>query len=223
MANALFSCDLIICVFARKTLNRGGVKTPKVSYDGEEHKKNSLHKSKDNKPTKKQKLLRGGKPSSSQRRLLACVPRSDVMEEDRKRSYLGSEAADHNIAGSGCGEHTLERSNADQKIDQEKWNYADRRLAANERYVDCRWFSDNAPGRNSFKDSSMTRRRKSESDVDINVESINQKLLEEETLKGNDKKTSEKDKNAMGKGTECETCQRLLNDDKHDRVICTAL
>ena len=213
----------MIYISARKTLNNRKVKTPKVSYEEERSEEDMLYKSKDFKSTKRQKFLRGGKPSSSQRRLLACIPLSDITEENRKRSYLESEAADDIIAGSDIGRKAKSKkgNSADQETEKEKWKHKDKRLA-NERYVDSRWFSDNANRRNSFKDLSAARRSKSESDIDLNTESTDQNLLEEEMSKGNVKKESEKDRHLLRNQTPCEMCQRLLNDVRSNRIICTA-
>lgn len=186
---------------------------------------NPSHKLRNNKQTKRQKILRGGKSSPSQQRLLACVPPRDVRDENCTHRHFGDEAADQKVAGSdiACREQSLKSSNVDQEIAREKWNYTDKRLA-NERHVDSRWVSDNGSGRNSFEDSLITRRSKSESDVDINAESTDRNLLEEEAFKRNDTRQREKDKYMTDKQTDCEACQRLLNDgDKDNSVICTAL
>lgn len=208
-----FSSDLIICIFVRKTLNNGRVKTPKVRNDDKKHEEKPLHKLRDNKQTKRQKLLRGGKSSPSQQRLLACVPQGNVTEENRMRRHFGDEAADHKVPGSDCREQNLKGRNVDQEIERGKSNNVDRR-----------WLSENAPRRNSFDDSLITRRRKSESDIEINTESSDHNLLEEEAFKRNDKRQREKDKYMTDKKTDCEACQRLLNGgDKDNKVVCTAL
>ena len=138
------------------------------------------------------------------------------------RRNLENEAADHcTTAGSNVsrGNKSLRHKNADQEIAGEKRSYSDKRLV-NDRDVHCRCFSDNTPHRNSFKDSSATKRSKSESEVDIEEESADQQFFVDETLNWNhvDKRQSEKE-NENG----CEKCQRFCNGNTDNRVICTAL
>ena len=84
--------------------------------------------------------------------------------------------------------------------------------------------SDDTPRRNSFDDSLIIRRRKSESDVDINTVSTDLNLLEEQTFKRDDTRQREKDKYMTDNETDCEACQRRFNDgDKDNKVTCTAL
>lgn len=189
-------------------------KTPKVSYEEENNKVNMLHKQKDFKATKKQKFLRGGKPSSSQRRLLACVPPNDVTEN----KDVEGEAADCNITGSDIGRktHVMMGSEADREIDQEKWNDREKRCT-NERYVDSRCLSDHTPRRSSNTDTLETGRRKSESDIDFKTELLDQHLSEEE-----DQKEGELETDLLHNKTPCETCQLLVNDEQNNRIICTA-
>lgn len=153
-----------------------------------------------------------------------CIPRSDVTEENGRRRHFGGEAADHKVAGSNIGsrEQSVKGIKADQEVEREKLNYADKRLT-NERHVECWRLGDNAVRSNSFDDSLMTGGRLSESDVDIDTESTDQNLLEEKEFRRNDKIQSEKEKYSTDKQNNCETCQGLLNDDKHNRVLCTAL
>ena len=192
--------------------------------DGEKNEENPLHKSEDNKQTKTLKLFRGENPSPSQQRLLACVLQGDVKDKNRKRIHLGGEAAGHKGAGSGNGlrEKNLNGSNADQEIVRGKWNNTDERLA-NDVNVDNRCVSDNTHRRNSLDDSLIMRKRKSESVVDINIESSDQNLWNEGEFKRNGKRQREKDKYITDKQTDCEACKRLLNDDEQNSVECTAL
>ena len=213
---------LIIRVFASKTLNNGSAKTPKASNDDEKHRENSVQKETDTKQTKRQRLLqRGGESSPSQQRILMCIPRSEVTDENGRRRHFGDEAADYKVAGSDtdCREQGVKDINADQEVKRKNLNCTDKRLT-NERYVDCSRLSENAVQRNSFDESLVTR---SESDFDINTESTDQNLLEEEAFRISDKRESEEEKCGTDTKNNCETCQGLLNEDKHNRVICTAL
>lgn len=173
-----------------------------------------LHNQRDFKATKKQKLLRGGKPSASQRRLLACVPPSDITED----KDLEGKATDRIITGPDIGRetHVMMGGKANREIDQEKWNDGEKRRA-NEKYFDGRCFSDHAPWRNSNLDTLETRRRKSESDIEFKTALLDQHLSEEE-----DKKEGEQVTDLLHNKTPCETCQLLLNDEQNNRVICTA-
>ena len=214
---------LITLVFARKTLNNGSAKTPKASYDDEKHRENSVQKSTDIKLTKRQRLLhRGGKLSPTQQRLLLmCIPQSDITEENGKHRHFGREAADYKVADSDIGnrEQTVRDINADQEVEREKLNSTDKRLT-NERYVECRRLSENAGRRNSFDESFRTR---SESEFAINTESTHEDMLEEKPFRGSDEIQSEEEKCGTDTQNNCETCKGLSNDDKHNRVICTAL
>ena len=208
--------------FARKTLNNGSAKTSKASYEDEKHRENSVQKSTDIKLTKRQRLLqRGGKSSPTQQRLLICIPHSEVTEENGKHRHFGGEAADYKVADSDIGnrDQGAEDMNADQEVERKKLNGTDKRLP-NERYIECRRLSENAVRRNSFDESLMTR---SDSEFATNTESTNQDLLEEEPFRRSDKIQSEEENCRMDTQNNCETCKGLLNDDKHNRVICTSL
>lgn len=175
--------------FPRKTLNNWPKgKTQKVSYEEENSKENIFCKQKDFKATKRQKFLRGEKPISSQRRLPTCVPLSDVME-------------DKDLEGAGL------------EIGKEKLNDTEKRRA----HVDSRCFSDHTPRRNSITDTLQTSRRKSDSDIDLKTELMDQHLSE-----GVDQKEGEQDAQLLHNKTPCETCQLLLSDEQNNRVICTA-
>ena len=217
-------CDLIVCLFARKTLNSGGVKAQRDSCDDEQYKENQLNYSRssdsdNHKPNKRQKFVRGRKPSSSQRRLLLCVTPGNITEEKRVRRNLGTMEADQSVMGSNINswEQGLQRENTENEIEGDESSYADKRLV-NERDINCRCFSDNEPQKNSEKDSSTTKRIKSESDVDIDEELAEQKLLLDETSTWIDIKQT---KNETRNG--CETCNRFCNGEKDNRVVCTAL
>lgn len=208
--------------FARKALNNGSVKTPKTSYDDEKHRENSVQKSTDIKLTKRQRLLqRGGKSSPTQQRLLMCIPQSDVTEEHGKHRHFGSEAADYKVADSNIGnrDQGVKDMNADHGVEREKLNGSDK-IPTNERYVECRQLSENAVRRDSFDESLMTR---SDSEFAINTESTDQDLLEEEPFRRSDKIPREEENCRTDTQNNCETCKGPLNDDKHNRVICTAL
>ena len=114
-------------------------------------------------------------------------------------------------------EQGLQRENTENEIEGDESSYADKRLV-NERDINCRCFSDNEPQKNSEKDSSTTKRIKSESDVDIDEELAEQKLLLDETSTWIDIKQT---KNETRNG--CETCNRFCNGEKDNRVVCTAL
>ena len=214
---------LIIRVFARKTLNNGSAKAPKASYDDGKHRENSVQKSTDIKLTKRQRLLqRGGKSSPAQQRLLLmCVPQSDLTEEDGRHRHFGREAADYKVADSDSGnrDQGVQDMNSDLEVEREKLNCTDKSLT-NERYVECRRLNENAVQRNSFDESLMTR---SESEFALNTESTDQDLLEEEPFRRSDKMQSDEEKCRTVTQNNCGTCKGLLNDDKHNRVICTAL
>lgn len=206
-----------------RTLNKGSAKTPKASYDDEKHGENSFQKSPDIKLTKRQRLLqRGGKSSPTQQRLLMCIPPSDVTEGNGRHRHFGGEGADYKVADSDIGnrDQGVEDMTADQEVGREELNGTDKRLT-NERYVGCRRLSENAVRRNSFDESLMTE---SESEFAINTESTDdQDLLEEEPFRRSEKIQSEKEKCRTDTQNNCETCKGLLNDEKHNRVICTAL
>lgn len=220
----LFSCDLNSFVFARKTLKNGGIKKRKESEDNaehDEHQDNYLitSDSENNKANKRQKFIRGGK-SSSQRRLLSCVPRGGVTEESRLRGNLGSRTTDNSIAGSNIsrGKRRLQHEYSDQEIEGGKRRCAYMKYA-NNKNTDCRCFSDNGVRKGSFKDYSLPTRSKSESNVDIDVEQSQQKLLAEKTSSWNDKEPSKTLQENF-----CKNCQRFYNGDKDDRMTnCTAL
>ena len=219
----LFPCDLNSFVFARKTLKNGGIKKRKESEDNAEHEQHQdnhliASDSENNKANKRQKFIRGGK-SSSQRRLLSCVPRGVVTEGSRLRGNLGSRTAD-NSAGSNIsrGKRRLQHEYADQEIEGGKRRCAYMKYA-NNKNTDCRCFTDNGVRKDSFKDYSLPTRSKSESNVDIDVEQSQQKLLAEKTSSWNDKEPSKTLQENF-----CKTCQRFYNGDKDDRVTnCTAL
>ena len=198
--------------FPRKTLNNWPKgKTPKVSYEEDNSKENIFCKQKDFKATKRQKFLRGEKPISSQRRLPTCVPLSDVMED----KDLEGAGADRNITGSDIDHktHVMMDGDADLEIGKEKLNGTEKRRA----HVDSRCFSDHTPRRNSMTDTLQTGRRKSESDIDLKTELMDQHLSE-----GVDQKEGEQDTQLLHNKTPCETCQLLLSDEQNNRVICTA-
>ena len=218
----LYFIVLIIRAFARKTLKNGLATTPKASHDDEKHRENSVLKATDTRQTKRQRLLqRGGKTSPSQQRLLMCIPQSDITDENGKHMHFRGEAADYKVAGSDIRnrEQRVRGINADQKVERERLNCAEKRLT-NERYVDCRRLSENAVQRNSFDDSLTTR---SQYDSDINTESTDQNLLEAEACRRSDNTQSEEEKCRSDTQHNCETCRGHLNEDKHNRVICTAL
>lgn len=157
---------------------------------------------------------------SSHRRLLSYVPAGDVIEDDRMRRNRENNTTDYSIAGSKLSrvKQSLQHKHADQEIKGEK-RYADERHLK-DRDDNCRCLSDNATRMSSFKDSSssVTKRSKSESDIDINVESADKKLLLDEMVTWNGSKQSEKERQ-----NGCEKCQRLYNRHEDNRVICTAL
>ena len=153
-----------------------------------------------------------------------CTPPSDVTDQNGKRRHFGGEAADYKVAGFDIDSRaqSVKGIHADQEVERENLNCTDTRLT-HERYAECSQLSENSVRRNSFDESSMTRERLSESEDDINTESTDQDLLEEEAFRRNDKINSEEEKCRTDTQTNCEMCQGLLNDDKHHRVICTAL
>lgn len=150
-----------------------------------------------------------------------CVPQSDVTEGNGRHRDFWGEGADYKVEDSGIGnrDQSVEDMKADQEVGREKLNCADKRLK-NERYFGCKRLSENAVRRSSFDESLMTG---SESEFAINSESTDQDLLEEEPFIRSDKIQSEEEKCRMDTQNNCETCKGLLNDDKHNRVICTAL
>lgn len=152
------------------------------------------------------------------------IPQSDVRDENGKHRHFGGEAADYKVAGceTGSREQGVKGMKAGQEVEREKLNYTDKRLT-NESYVEWRRLGENAVRRKSFDESLRTRERLCQSEVDINVISTDQDLLEEETFRRNDKIESEEEKCRTDTKNNCETCQGLLSDDKHNRVICTAL
>ena len=222
----MFPCDLNSFVFARKTLKNGGIKKQKESEDNgqmEEHQDDYLmaSDSEHNKANKRQKFLRGGK-SSSQRRLLSCVPRGGVTEERRVGRNVESRTADSSIASSNIirGKRRLQHEYDDRQIKGGKRRCTYKRDENNyNKNTDCICFSDNGLQKDSFKDYSLPTRSKSDSNVDIDVGQSEQKLLADKTSSWNDKEQSKTQQENL-----CKTCQRCYNRDKDDRVTnCTAL
>ena len=148
------------------------------------------------------------------------IPRSDVTDENGKHIHFRSEAADYKVAGSDIRsrKQRVKGINADQEVERKKLNCTEKKLT-NEKDVDCRRLSENAVHRYNFDESLMTT---SESESDIDIESTDQNLLEEEASRRSDKTQNEEAKCTSGTQNNCETCQGL-HDDKNSRVICTAL
>ena len=165
-------------------------------------------------------LRHGGNSSPSQQRLLTSIPRSDVTDDGKGR-HFGSEDADYKVAGSDIGSRKQSVEDREGK-EREKLNYTDKGRP-NERYVENSRLSENSVRRKSIDNSLMTRGRLTESQVDINTESTDHDLLEKEAFRRSDKIQCGEEKYRTDTQNNCETCQGLLNDDKHNRIICTAL
>lgn len=166
-------------------------------------------------------LRHGGNSSPSQQRLLTSIPRSDVTDDNGKGRHFCCEDADYKVAGSDIGSRKQSVNGREGK-EREKLNYTGKGLG-NERYVESSQLSENSVRRKSIDNSLMTRGRLSESEVDINTESTDHDLLEKEAFRRNDKIPCGEEKYRSDTQNNCETCQGLLNDDKHNKIICTAL